>query len=153
MPRLPLPLLAPLLLAPLLMATSACTPAATTSRPATAPAPTPAPQTPAPDPSPADTPQPRPLGTEDVLGKSPEAVTQLLGPASLDRTEGAARHLQFGGGPCILDVYFYPGDNGTPAAATFAEARMFDGRDADASACINRRVRDRELEDTNPPAV
>ena len=149
MPRLPFLLLAPLLLA------TACTPVATTTRPATAPAPTAAPQQAEPAPEPARTPAPprRPRTTADVLGQPPEAVIELLGPASLDRAEGTARHLQFGGGPCILDVYFYPGDNGTPAVATFAEARMFDGRDADASACINRRVRDRELEDTNPPAV
>lgn len=142
MPRLPLLLLAPLLLA------TACTPVATTTRPATAPAPTTAPQQAETAPEAVEPPAPprRPRTTADILGQPPEAVIELLGPASLDRAEGTARLLQFGGSPCILDVYFYTQADGAPAVATFTEARMIDGRDADASACIDRRIRDRENE-------
>lgn len=133
---------------PLLLLAAACSPMATTTRPATAPAPATAPQKKEPTASaPATTaapkPEPKPRGTEEILGKPAEAVLALLGAATLDRSEGTARHLQFGDGPCILDVYFYPKTAGTPAVATYAEARMADGRDAVADACVDARLRER----------
>lgn len=150
LPRLPLlPLLALLPLA------SACTTeTATTAGLAAAPAPQAAPQALEPaDTSRTDNATPRPRGTADVLGKTPEAVIELLGPPTLDRTEATTRHLQFGGPPCILDVYFRPPAEGGPAAAIYAEARMLDGRDADASACITRRIRDLAEEQGNSASL
>ena len=132
MTRTPLWLLLPLL--------AACTPTTTTdTRPAVAPA---APERPAEEAAAilADPP------LAQVLGKPADSVLALFGSASLDRAEAETRHLQFGGGPCILDVYFYPETEGAPATARHVEARMIDGEDAPAGDCINRRLRDLEQE-------
>lgn len=122
---------------------AACTPTttATSTRPATAPA---APAQPVEDAAAIQADPP--LG--QVLGKPPESVLALFGSASLDRAEADTRHLQFGGSPCILDVYFYPEADGAPATARHVEARMIDGKDASAGDCVTRRLRDLEQERT-----
>lgn len=139
MTRMPLWLLALPLLA-------ACTPTttATNTRPATAPAAPAAPTRPAEDAA-AILADPK-LG--EILGKPAESILALFGSASLDRAEADTRHLQFGGSPCILDVYFYPETDGAPATARHVEARMIDGKDASAGDCISRRLRDLEQERT-----
>lgn len=76
-----------------------------------------------------------------LMGSTADTVLSLLGPASLDRSAGpTARHLQFGSGPCILDVYFYEQAPGAPPSVHYVEARYADGRDADADACIDARL-------------
>lgn len=129
---------------------AACTPAATEHRPATAPA---APTQPGED---ATAPAPEPAaatarGTATVLGKPADALLTLFGPASLDRTERDTRHLQFGGSPCILDIYLLPEAENAPATARHVEARLIDGKDANPAECINRRLRD--LAEEEHPSV
>ena len=84
-------------------------------------------------PKPAAAPPPAP-GMERLLGQPVDSAIALLGPASLDRREGAARQLQFGG-PCILDIFYYP-KAGTGTVATYAEARLPDGRTFPAGECL-----------------
>ena len=125
-----------LLAAPLL---AACTPTAQNTRPALTP--------PAPTHSVEDIAAIHadpPLA--QILGKPAETVLSLFGTATLDRTEASTRHLQFGGTPCILDVYFYPATDGAPVTAHHVEARMIDGKPATAGDCVSRRLRDLEQE-------
>ena len=71
-------------------------------------------------------PPPPPPGMDLLLGQPAERALTLLGKPRLDRREGPARQLQFGG-PCILDVFYYqqPGD---APLATHADSRLPDGR-------------------------
>lgn len=81
------------------------------------------PERPAP---PAAKPPPDP-GLAALLGRGPEAAIALVGPVRLDRREGEARHLQFGGSPCILDLYYYRPEAGAAPVARHADARRPDG--------------------------
>lgn len=123
---------APLLLLALL---AACTTDATNTRPAKVP---PAPARSAEEAAAIQADPP----LAQILGKSPEAILAMFGAATIDRTEAQTRHIQFGGSPCILDIYFYPETDGAPALAHYAEARMIDGKPAAAGDCITRRLRD-----------
>ncbi|MFA7440001.1 MAG: hypothetical protein WCZ66_03430 [Sphingomonadaceae bacterium] len=93
----------------------------------------PAPQAPAP---PLVTPI---AGLEKLMGQSPEAALRLLGTPGLDRREGLSRQLQFAGA-CILDIFYYPRP---PAGlvATYADARLPDGREITAGQCLNTLLR------------
>jgi hypothetical protein len=73
---------------------------------------------------------------EMLLGQPVERALGLLGLASLDRREGAARHVQFAGA-CILDLFYYPRE-GSPAVATHADARLPDGRSVGAGECLQQ---------------
>ncbi|MFM7029204.1 MAG: hypothetical protein ACKOXK_11095 [Chakrabartia sp.] len=80
---------------------------------------------------------PRPLTELDrIMGKDARTITALLGPPAQDDLEGPARRLQFSNAACILDVYLYPPAPGQVAVATFATARVPDGRDAERNSCI-----------------
>ncbi len=100
----------------LLLLVSAC---------ATAPPPAPAPKAP---PAP-------PPGLGRLIGQPATGVIALLGPASLDRTEGVARLLQFIRPPCVLDVFLYPGQNAAVTVRT-AAARKPDGTRMDPGTCL-----------------
>ncbi len=76
----------------ILLLLSACA----TAPPAKAPAPR------------AAAPPPPPPGLARLYGHDAAHVLALLGPASLDRSEGPARQLQFVRPPCVLDVFLYP---------------------------------------------
>lgn len=78
---------------------------------------------------------PPPPGLQRLIGKAPAQVIALLGPASLDRSEGPARQLQFIRPPCVLEVFLYPGPGGAPAVRT-AAARRPDGSRIDPGACL-----------------
>lgn len=78
---------------------------------------------------------PPPPGLGRILGSTAGGVTALLGPVSLDRSEGPARQLQFIRPVCVLDVFLYPGVNGVPVVRT-AAARKPDGSRIDAGACL-----------------
>ena len=80
-------------------------------------------------------PAPPPPGLGRILGGSVASVTALIGVASLDRTEGTARQLQFVRQPCVLDVFFYPGANNALVVRT-AAARRPDGSRIDPGACL-----------------
>lgn len=99
--------------------------AACASQPARTPAARPAPAAPPPV-----------AGMERLLGQTAEAAIGLLGTPSLDRREGPARQLQFAGA-CILDIFYYP-QPGTQPVATFAEARLSNGRDLPAGECLRQ---------------
>ncbi len=81
----------------------------------------------------ATAPPPAVPGMDRLLGKPVDAAIAMLGAASLDRREGIARQLQFAGA-CILDLFYYPKDGGT--VATYAEARLPDGRAFPAGECL-----------------
>lgn len=87
-------------------------------------------------PAPVAVPAPPPAapGMERLLGQPAEAAIALLGPPALDRREGVARQLQFAGA-CILDLFYYP-RAGVAAVATYAEARLADGRAFAAGECL-----------------
>lgn len=104
---------------------------------------TPPPEVPKPAPPP-----PPPAGMEPILHHPAETALQLLGPARLDKREGAARQLQFAGG-CILDIWYYPEAGTAPGAipvATHADARLPDGRDIAAGECLHRLIAAREAQ-------
>jgi hypothetical protein len=86
---------------------------------------------------------PPPTGIERIIGSAAAGVTALLGPPSLDRTEGPARLLQFIRSPCVLDVFLYPNKAGAPVVTT-AVARKADGSRIEAGACLTLIVPPRQ---------
>ena len=92
-----------------------------------------------PQPAPAP-PAPPPPGLGRLIGLDAAGVTKLLGPASLDRTEGQARALQFVRPVCVLDVYLYPPAPGAPHKVRTAAARKPDGSKLDPGACLTLLV-------------
>lgn len=80
---------------------------------------------------------PPPPGLGRLIGLDVAGVTRLLGPASLDRSEGQARLLQYVRPPCVLDVYLYPPSAGTPPHVRTAAARKPDGSKIDPGACLS----------------
>lgn len=83
----------------------------------------------------AKAPPPPPPGLNRLIGQSATGVIALLGPASLDRSEGPGRQLQFIRPPCILDVFLYPGPGGAVTVRT-AAARKPDGSRFDPGTCL-----------------
>lgn len=86
-------------------------------------------------PPPAKVAAPPPPGLGRLIGQTAAGVTALLGPASLDRTEGPGRQLQFIRPPCVLDVFLYPATGGAVTVRT-AAARKPDGSRMDPGACL-----------------
>jgi hypothetical protein len=86
-------------------------------------------------PPPAPVAAPPPPGLARLIGQSAAGVTALLGPASLDRSEGPGRQLQFIRPPCVLDVFLYPAPAGAVTVRS-AAARKPDGSRMDAGACL-----------------
>jgi hypothetical protein len=78
-----------------------------------------------------------PPGLSRLLGLDAAAVTRLLGPASLDRSEGPGRQLQFVRPPCVLDVFLYPPTAGGTAVVRTAAARKPDGSRIDPGTCLS----------------
>ena len=95
-------------------------------------------------------PPPAVPGLERLIGHPVAAATALLGPPTLDRSEGKARALQFARAGCILDVYYWPDAAGQPIA-TFAEARRRDGGEEAASACLAEQLAARAAPQSAPP--
>jgi hypothetical protein len=88
-------------------------------------------------PPPVVAPPPPPLpGLDKIVGKPAAAVTALLGPASLDKTEGPARLMQFVRPVCVLDVYLYPPASGGAQVVRTAAARKPDGARMDPGTCL-----------------
>ncbi len=86
----------------------------------------------------ASAPPPAP-GMEVLLGRPMDSAIAMLGAASLDRREGIARQLQFAGA-CILDLFYYP-KQGVGTVATYAEARLPDGRAFPPGECLSLLTR------------
>ncbi|WP_448577557.1 hypothetical protein [Thermaurantiacus sp.] len=82
-------------------------------------------------------------GLSAVINRGPDVALALIGPATLDRREGPARHLQFANQRCVLDLYYYPPAGGGTPVAQYADARLPDGRDIQAGECLSqlRKVR------------
>lgn len=76
---------------------------------------------------------PAPPGMELLLQQPMARAIALLGQPRFDKKEGESRQLQFGGA-CILDLWYYPAPGGL--VATYAEARLPDGDDLAAGACL-----------------
>jgi hypothetical protein len=79
---------------------------------------------------------PPPPGLGRLIGIDAAGVTRLLGPASLDRSEGPGRQLQFVRPPCVLDVFLYPPASGGAPIVRTAAARKPDGSKIDPGACL-----------------
>lgn len=75
-------------------------------------------------------------GPANVMGQTSARLQSLFGRPSLDVAEGYARKLQFANAVCVLDAYLYPPAAGREAVVTHIDARLPDGRDYDANACI-----------------
>jgi hypothetical protein len=78
-----------------------------------------------------------PPGLSRLIGIDAAAVTRLLGPASLDRSEGPGRQLQFVRPPCVFDVFLYPPAAGGAQVVRTAAARKPDGSKIDPGACLS----------------
>jgi hypothetical protein len=81
-------------------------------------------------------PPPPPPGLDRLIGKPAASVTAMLGPASLDKTEGPARQMQFVRPVCVLDVYLYPPAAGGAPVVRTAAARKPDGTRMDPGSCF-----------------
>ena len=86
-------------------------------------------------PAPVAPPPPPPPGLALLINADVAAVTKLLGPASLDRSEGPARQLQFVRPPCVLDIFLYP--SAGKLLVNGAAARKPDGSRIEPGACLN----------------
>jgi hypothetical protein len=89
---------------------------------------------PAPAARPVAAPPPPPPGLARLFGRDAAAVLALLGPASLDRSEGPARQLQFVRPPCVLDIFLYP--SAGKLLVNGAAARKPDGGRIEPGACL-----------------
>jgi hypothetical protein len=83
------------------------------------------------------------VGLEAVMGRGADVAIALVGPSSLDRREGDARHLQFAGA-CVLDLYYYPPPGSNAAVARHADARLPDGSAIAPGACLARLQSERK---------
>ena len=70
------------------------------------------------------------------MGATASRLQSLFGRPALDIAEGYARKLQFGNATCVLDAYLYPPSAGREGVVTHVDARLPDGRDYDAAACV-----------------
>ena len=89
---------------------------------------------PPPPPRVAAAPLAPPPGLVRLYGHDAAGVLALLGPASLDRSEGPARQLQFVRPPCVLDVYLFPVAG--KMIVTGAAARKPDGHRIEPGVCL-----------------
>jgi len=92
---------------------------------------------PAPPPVHVTPPAVTPPGLANVMGQTARRLESLFGRPALDITEGYARKLQFANSACVLDAYLYPPAAGRDAVVTHVDARLPDGRDYDAGACVS----------------
>jgi len=84
----------------------------------------------------APPPQPLSPGLARLTNLGEAGVLALLGPASMARDEGPARHLQFIRPPCVLDVFLYPPATGGAAKVRSAAARRADGSRMEPGICL-----------------
>jgi hypothetical protein len=78
-----------------------------------------------------------PRGLENVVGRTAAFLEAEFGAPALDIREGQARKLQFASAACVLDVYLYPPQGKGEPIATWTDARLPDGRDADRVTCVD----------------
>lgn len=68
------------------------------------------------------------MSVQDVVGH--------FGRPALQIREGTSLKLQFRGQYCVLDAYFYPGQNGA-LKVTYINTRNLAGADIDQESCIS----------------
>lgn len=73
---------------------------------------------------------------DDLLGLEPKGIQELLGPVSLKRWEGTAQVMQFKGGQCVMDIYFFENQPGGAFEAAYLSARNLSGADVDTASCL-----------------
>lgn len=78
---------------------------------------------------------------EQLLGKDPDQVEDLLGAPELVRRESPAQIWQYRGRSCIFDVVLYDEANGE--RVTYVEARDRNGGQTEARSCLNQLLRAR----------
>ena len=78
---------------------------------------------------------------EQLLGKDPGEVEELLGAPELVRRESPAQVWQYRGASCVLDVVLYEEAGGE--RVTYVEARDRNGGQTEARACLNQLLRAR----------
>jgi hypothetical protein len=76
-------------------------------------------------------------GLELLMGRGADVAIALIGPSTLDRREGEARHLQFAAG-CVLDLFYYPPPGSNAPVARHADARLPDGTAIAPGACFTQ---------------
>ncbi len=89
---------------------------------------------------------------DQLMGLAPRAVSRLLGPPSLLRTETPAQVWQYTAADCVLDIYLYAED-GTPdqSRVTYYEIRGTESPGSGARACFADIIARRNLAaDTAP---
>jgi len=79
---------------------------------------------------------PLPPGLARLQGLGEPQVLALLGPATMSREEGPARHLQFIRPVCVLDVFLYPQAGGARPLVRMAAARRPDGSRMEPGICL-----------------
>ena len=81
-------------------------------------------------------PAPRPSG--ELVGMSVHDLGLRFGQPRFQVQEGPGTKLQWAGGGCVLDVYFYPPEGGHGIErVTFADARRPSGADIDVRSCLS----------------
>ena len=83
---------------------------------------------------------------DQLMGLAPRAVSHLLGPPSLLRTEAPAQVWQYTAADCVLDIYLYAEDE-TPdrSRVTYYEIRRTDSPGSGVRACFADIISRRDL--------
>jgi len=83
---------------------------------------------------------------DQLMGLAPRAVSHLLGPPSLLRTETPAQVWQYTAGDCVLDVYLYAEDVAPERSrVTYYEIRGTDSLRSRARACFANIIARRNI--------
>ena len=90
---------------------------------------------------------------DQLMGLAPRAVSHLLGPPSLLRTETLAQVWQYTAADCVLDIYLYAEDE-TPdrSRVTYYEIRKNDFHGSSARACFTDIIAHHNLAAEDGPA-
>ena len=90
---------------------------------------------------------------DQLMGLAPRAVSHLLGPPSLLRTETLAQVWQYTAADCVLDIYLYAEDE-TPdrSRVTYYEIRRNDFHGSSARACFTNIIAHHNLAAEDSPA-
>jgi len=70
-----------------------------------------------------------------LMGMDAKALIATFGQPRLDIQEPTMRKLQFANGACVLDTYLYPQKGAKNPVVTYVDARLPNGKDAEAGAC------------------
>ena len=90
---------------------------------------------------------------DQLMGLAPRAVSHLLGPPTLLRTETPAQVWQYTAADCVLDIYLYAEDE-TPdrSRVTYYEIRRNDFHGSSARTCFTDIIAHHNLAAEDSPA-